>query len=75
MLFFHLYNIFCFYFFCFPIYDNIYPKYFQGYKKNASDITYFIFENYYKSIGFSKENNYYSVKRLKRKIYCCLQRN
>ena len=27
----------------------------------------FIFENYYKRIGFSQEESYYSMKRLKRK--------
>ena len=27
----------------------------------------FIFENYYKRIGFSKENSYYSMKHLKKK--------
>ena len=27
----------------------------------------FIFENYYKQIGFFKESSYYSMKRLKRK--------
>ena len=27
----------------------------------------FIFENYYKQIGFSKEESYYSMKHLKRK--------
>ena len=27
----------------------------------------FIFENYYKRIGFVKESSYYSMKRLKRK--------
>ena len=33
----------------------------------------FIFEEYYKRIGISKKNSYYLIKRLKRKIYCCLQ--
>ena len=28
---------------------------------------FIIFGNYYKRIGFSKENSYYSMKRLKRK--------
>ena len=28
----------------------------------------FIFENYYKRFGFSKENSYYSMKRLKKKL-------
>ena len=27
----------------------------------------FLFENYYKGIGFVKESSYYSMKRLKRK--------
>ena len=31
------------------------------------DIRDFIFENYYKQIGFSKEISYHSMKRLKRK--------
>ena len=28
----------------------------------------FIFENYYKRIGFSKQNSYYSMKRLKKRF-------
>ena len=36
-------------------------------KTPANGIKDFIFENYYKRIGFSKENSYYSMKRLKRK--------
>ena len=37
----------------------------------------FIFENYYKRIGFSKENGYYSMKRLKKKrfVVTCEQIN
>ena len=31
-----------------------------------------IFENYYKRIGFCKESNYYSMKRLKRKCLLLL---
>ena len=34
-----------------------------------NEIKYFIFENYYKRNGFSKENCYYLRKRLKKKIY------
>ena len=34
------------------------------YALNIRDV---IFENYYKGIGFSRENSYYSMKRLKRK--------
>ena len=29
----------------------------------------FIFENYHKRIRFSKENSYYSMKRLKKNIF------
>ena len=29
----------------------------------------FLFESYYKRIGFSKEISYYSMKRLKKKIF------
>ena len=36
-------------------------------KMSVNEIKDFIFENYYKRIGFSKENSYYSMKRLKRK--------
>ena len=36
-------------------------------KMVASEIRDFIFENYYKQIESSKENSYYSMKRLKRK--------
>ena len=32
----------------------------------VNEIRDFIFENYYKRIGFSKESTYYSMKRLKR---------
>ena len=33
----------------------------------VNEIRDFIFENYYKRNGFSKENSYYSMKRLKKK--------
>ena len=33
----------------------------------ASEIRYFIFENYYTRIEFSRKNSYYSIKRLKNK--------
>ena len=36
-------------------------------KMFVSEIRDFIFENYYKQIESSKENIYYSMKRLKRK--------
>ena len=36
-------------------------------KMSLNDIRYFIFEKFYKWIRFSKEDTYYSSKRLKRK--------
>ena len=44
-------------------------------KITVNEIRDFFFENYYKRIGFSKENSYYSMKRQKKKIYNCLQLN
>ena len=44
-------------------------------KMSFNGIRDLIFENYYKKNGFFEENSYYSMKRLKRKIYCCLQTN
>ena len=43
----------------------------------ANEIRDFVLENYYKQIGFYKENNYYSTKRLKKKrfIVACKQIN
>ena len=34
---------------------------------SVNEIRCFIFENYYKRIGFSKEGSYYSMKSFKRK--------
>ena len=36
-------------------------------KMSVNEIKDFIFENYYKRIGFSKENSYYSIKHLLKK--------
>ena len=36
-------------------------------KMSVNDIREIIFENYYKRFEFSKEDSYYSMKRLKRK--------
>ena len=41
-------------------------------KMSDNEIRDFILENYYKRIRFSKENNYYSMKSLRKRIYCCL---
>ena len=40
-------------------------------RMSLSKIRGFIFEIYYKRIGFSDESSYYSMKRLKKKIYGC----
>ena len=42
---------------------------------SVNEIRDFIFENYYKRIGFSKENSYDLMKHQKKKIYNCLQLN
>ena len=49
-------------------------------KMSVNEIRDFIFEDYYKRIGFSKENSYYSTKRLKKKrkkgfLVACEQTN
>ena len=36
-------------------------------KMTVNELRDFIFENYYKQIGFVKEKSYYSIKRLKNK--------
>ena len=41
---------------------------------SINEIKDIIFENYYKRIGFAKENSYYSNETLeKKKIYRCYQ--
>ena len=42
---------------------------------SVNELREIIFEYYYKQIGFVKERSYYSMKHLKKKIYCCLQTN
>ena len=44
---------------------------------SANEIRDFIFENYYKQIGFCKENSYHAMKPLKKKrfIVACKQIN
>ena len=45
-------------------------------KMSITEIRDFVFENYYQRIGFSKENSYYSMKRLKKRfIVACKQIN
>ena len=36
-------------------------------RMSINEISNFVFENYFKSIGFSKESSYYQIKHLKRK--------
>ena len=36
-------------------------------KMTINELKDFIFENYYKQIGFTKENSYYSIKDKKKK--------
>ena len=38
-------------------------------KITINELKYLIFENYFKRIQFSKENNYYSMKRLGKKRF------
>ena len=45
-------------------------------KMTVSEIRDFIFGNYYKRIGFSKENSCYSMKRLRKRFFvACEQIN
>ena len=47
-------------------------------KMSLNEIRDFIFENYYKQIGFSEENSYHLMKRLKKKkrfVVACEQIN
>ena len=44
-------------------------------KMSLNEIREFIFENYYKQIGFSKENSYYSMRHLKKKDLLLLTNN
>ena len=55
--------------FCiFPIYNNVYLNIVRAIKKvSVNEIRAFIFENYYKRMGFSKQSSYYSMKRLKKR--------
>ena len=59
-------------FFCvrFCIYNNVYPnpKYCQSYNKmSVNEIKDFFFENYGKTIVFSKESSYFSLKSFRKK--------
>ena len=45
-------------------------------KMTDNEIRDFLFKNYYKQIGFSKESSYYSMKRLKKDfVVACKQIN
>ena len=56
------------------MYNNVYPNISKAIKRcqlkkqmSINEIKDFIFKNYYKRIGFSKENSYYSMNGLKEK--------
>ena len=54
--------------FGFLIYNDAYFEYSQHYKKRTvRELKYFLFENYYRQIGFTKEKCDYSMKHLKKK--------
>ena len=43
-------------------------EHFQRYKnKTMKELKYFVFQNYYRQIGFTKENSYYPMKHQKKK--------
>ena len=67
MLFLYLFKIFFFYFtFCVFLYIIYILNITKAIKKiSVNEIKDFIFQNYYKGIGFSKENNYYLMKHFK----------
>ena len=41
-------------------------------KMSVNEIRELVYENYFKQIGFHKENSYYSMRRLKKNC-CCFQ--
>ena len=68
MLFFISLRSFLITFCIFPIYNNVYLNIVRAIKKvSVNEIRAFIFENYYKRMGFSKQSSYYSMKRLKKR--------
>ena len=42
-------------------------------KMTLNEIRDFVCKSYYERIGLPKENNYYSMKQLMKRIYGCLQ--
>ena len=75
MLFFHVFEIILFYFFAF-LYRIMYALNYASVVKKMSvnEIRDLVYENYFKQIGFHKENSYYSMRRLKKNC-CCFQLN
>ena len=41
--------------------------------KKRAELKEFTFENYYRGVGFTKENNYYLIKHAMLRICYCLQ--
>ena len=52
-------------FLTFLLYNHTYFEYTQSYKKEDKKLKEFIFENYYRRIGFTEENIFYSTKHKK----------
>ena len=66
MLFIHLYKA-IFLLFCFPIVIMCILNIASAIKRiTVNELRDFIFENYYRRIGLSKENSYYSMKYQKK---------
>ena len=65
-----------FYFLWFPIYNNVYPKYCQSYKKmSINEIRKCIFETIISELNFLKKAVIIQWNVWKEKIYCCLLTN
>ena len=59
-LFVHIRPFFCF--FIFLLYNDVYFEYTQRYRKmTIKELRDFIYENYCRQTGFTKENSYYSM--------------
>ena len=73
IVFFPVFEIILFYFFAF-LYRIMYALNYASVVKKMSvnEIRELVYENYFKQIGFHKENSYYSMRRLKKNC-CCFQ--
>ena len=53
-----------FFTFFFSNYNHVQSKFYQCYERDKN----FIFKKYYERAGFPKENNYYAMKRQKKRL-------